>query len=232
MILDPKNIWSFINRNCLFCDLLTDNQTICADCFADLPRLPNPCLCCAIDLPVTSKYQYCHQCISQPPQFKRTYAAFSYQFPINIVIPKIKREQQRFHLSWLATALALQIKSQARDTLPQAIIPVPISKLKKIYKGYNQTEQLALHLSHLLCLNIDLDLVFKNKNTEPQAGLNARARKRNLHNAFTVTNNEYRHVAIIDDVMTTGSTANEIAKTLHASGVEQVDLWILARTPI
>ena len=232
MILDLNNIWSNINHNCVFCDLISANKSICHDCFEDLPRPTNPCLCCAIDLPVTSKYQYCHQCVSNPPPFKRTYAAFNYQFPINLVIPKIKKERQRFHLTWLAAALAAQISNQPSSKHPQALIPVPISMLKKIYKGYNQTEQLAQYLGKLLKIPVDDSLVLKYRNTRPQAELNARERKQNLQQAFSVTDNIYQHVAIIDDVMTTGSTAIEIAKALRETGIEQVDLWILARTPL
>ena len=220
-----------IDQYCVFCDLRVPGGPICSACLADLPRLENPCLCCAIELPVTSKYQYCRACLAKAPQFKRTYAAFSYLFPINLLMPKIKQEQQHFHLQWLAQALFQHLRHQEHFLRPQALVPVPISKLKKIRRGYNQTEQLALQLGKLLDLKCDSQLVLKIRDTRPQAELNARTRKTNLKAAFSARENHYQHVAIIDDVMTTGSTANEIAKTLRASGIQQVDVWVLARTP-
>jgi len=135
-------------------------------------------------------------------------------------------------LQWLADCLAKTIKQQPRYELPQALIPVPISKFKRFRKGYNQTEILASFLSNSLNIKIENQLVTKIRDTTAQAQLNAKERKKNLHAAFSVVNNHYKHLAIVDDVMTTGATAAEIAKVLKAAGVEKVDLWVLARTPI
>jgi len=135
-------------------------------------------------------------------------------------------------LQWLADCLATTIKQHPRYALPQALIPVPISTLKRLKKGYNQTEMLAVFLSNSLNIKIENQLVTKTRDTTAQAQLNAKERKKNLNAAFSVVNNNYKHLAIVDDVMTTGATAAEIAKVLKAAGVEQVDLWVLARTPI
>jgi len=226
------NICLYIKQNCVLCDSQASSQAICDDCLNDLPRPTNPCLCCAIDLPVTSKYQYCKDCITKPPHYKHTIAAFNYRFPISLIIPLIKHEQHKIHLQWLADYLATTIKQHPRYKLPQALIPVPISKLKRFKKGYNQTEILAKFLSNSLNIKIENQLVTKTKDTTAQAQLNAKERKKNLNAVFRVINNNYKHLAIVDDVMTTGATAAEIAKALKATGVEQVDLWVLARTPI
>ena len=232
MSIQLTNICLHIKQNCILCDSQTASQPICSDCLSDLPQPSNPCLCCAIDLPVTSKYQYCKDCITKPPHYKHTIAAFNYQFPINLIIPLIKHEQHKIHLQWLADSLAITIKQHPRYNLPQALIPVPISKFKRFKKGYNQTEILANYLSNSLNIKIESQLVTKTRDTTAQAQLNAKARKKNLHAAFSVNDNNYKHLAIVDDVMTTGATAAEIAKALKASGVEQVDLWVLARTAI
>jgi len=226
------NICLHIKQKCTLCDNQSSFQPICNDCLNDLPQLSNPCLCCAIDLPVTSKYQYCKDCITAPPHYEHTIAAFNYRFPINLIIPLIKHEQHKIHLRWLADSLAATIKQHPRYAFPQALIPVPISKLKRFKKGYNQTETLAIFLSNSLNITIENQLVTKTRDTTAQAQLNAKERKKNLNAAFSVVNNNYKHLAIVDDVMTTGATASEIAKALKATGVEKVDLWVLARTPI
>jgi len=232
MTIQLMNICLYIKQKCTLCDCQSSSQPICNDCLCDLPQLSNPCLCCAIDLPVTSKYQYCKDCITNPPRYKHTIAAFNYRFPINLIIPLIKHEQHKIHLQWLADCLATTIKQHPRYALPQALIPVPISTLKRLKKGYNQTEMLAVFLSNSLNIKIENQLVTKTRDTTAQAQLNAKERKKNLNAAFSVVNNNYKHLAIVDDVMTTGATAAEIAKVLKAAGVEQVDLWVLARTPI
>ena len=99
-------------------------------------------------------------------------------------------------------------------------------------KGYNQTEQICLALSKSLQIDTNTQLVFKVKETQSQASLKAKARKRNLIDAFCANKTHLKHVAIVDDVMTTGATANERAKELKKAGVQKVELWILARTPI
>ncbi|MEH6444066.1 MAG: ComF family protein [Oceanospirillaceae bacterium] len=180
----------------------------------------------------TNAKDLCKACLKTSPHFKQTIAAFHYLFPIDLILPKVKKSQQRHHLRWLADCLAEKIMSTPQYSLPQAIIPVPISHLKKLQKGYNQTEQLALELTRNLDIKIDSSLIAKNRNTQAQAQLNAKLRRSNLKDAFDVRENNYSHLAIIDDVMTTASTVNEIAKVLQQSGVEKIDVWVLARTPV
>ena len=225
-----KNICSLNNQTCVLCALPAKGIALCDDCQQDLPWLGDCCSCCALPLSTHSRYQHCPSCIKKTPHFDKTYAAFSYQFPINILLPKIKREQQSFHLSWLAHCLASRIKDS--QPLPEVLLPVPISSIKRFYKGYNQTEQLAYILAKQLQLNLDTELILKNRDTIAQAQLNAKQRKKNLSGAFSANKHHYQHVAIIDDIMTTGSTANEIAKILKESGIKKVDVWVLARTLI
>ncbi|EPJ45855.1 MAG: hypothetical protein OFPII_25030 [Osedax symbiont Rs1] len=226
----------FIERSCIFCDLPSDNHLdVCSHCLQDLPWQGNACSKCALPLSIvmettTIKQALCKNCIELPPFFQQTFATFNYNFPIDALIPKIKSEKQRFHLHWLA--LCLTEKLPACLKMPEVLIPVPISKKKMLRTGYNQTEQLASELSKLLNIEVDNRLVSKNRDTRAQANLNAKQRKRNLLDAFEVQENNYRHIAIIDDVMTTGATVNEIAKHLLITGICKVDVWVLARTPL
>lgn len=216
-------------HNCLFCDLSTASiNHVCNGCWEDLPWQHQTCTSCAIPL-TTSKNQLCQQCLKHPPYFDQTIAAFNYLFPIDIVIPQIKEQTSRYHFSWLVQALISKL-IQTNFDHPQLLIPVPQSRLKHIIKGYNQTEQLSRILSKKVHIESSTSIVFKQRETVSQAKLSAKKRKRNLKNAFYVADNSLRHVAIIDDVMTTGTTANEIAKALKKSGIKRVDVWVLART--
>ncbi len=231
MAMDFINNCSLITQHCVFCDLPGHaGGHLCAGCFADLPWLTKPCFRCALPLPSSGHEQLCRLCLKKPPHFSQTTALFSYQFPIDLLMPKIKQQQQRYHFKWLSQCIAKRLDSQ--QLLAQALIPVPIAKSKLLLRGYNQAEQLALELSRHLQIKLDRTTVSKNRNTPAQAKLSAKARKTNLSGAFDIGEHHYRHIAIIDDVMTTGATANEIAKALIKSGVERVDVWIVARTPV
>jgi len=223
-----NNICSLNSQLCVFCDLPAKGLALCEGCQKDLPWLVHSCAYCALPIISHCDRQLCITCIKKPPYFDKTYASFSYQFPINMLLPKIKLERQRFHIKWLAHCLVTTINT--KQALPEVLLPVPISSIKRLCKGYNQTEQLAFILSKLLHIKLDTQLIFKNRDTLAQAKLKAKQRKKNLKAAFSVITNNYQHVAIIDDIMTTGSTANEIAKTLKESGIKKVDVWVLART--
>mgnify|MGYP001943723320 CR=1 FL=1 len=226
------NICSFFKQNCILCDMPCNSlQSICPTCWNDLPWQLNTCKHCAITISAKSA-DICKNCLKKKPHFDNTIAAFNYQFPIDIILPKIKKQQAKHHIKWLAHALAGKISIQQNYQLPEALIPVPLSNIKQLIKGYNQTEQLCLALNKSLQININTQLVVKVKETQSQASLKAKARKKNLIDAFRVHKTPLKHVAIVDDVMTTGATANEIAKELKKAGVQKIELWILARTPI
>ncbi|NRA16818.1 MAG: ComF family protein [Oceanospirillaceae bacterium] len=231
MVIDFINNCTFNTQHCVFCDMPSHApRPLCKGCLKDLPWLNKQCFCCALPLLSSYKEQLCRLCLSKQPYFYRTTALFSYQFPIDLLMPKVKREQQRFHLKWLAQCFIKRLGKQ--QLLAEALIPVPIAKSKLLRRGYNQAEQLALELSRQLNIKMDRTTVTKNRSTQAQAELSAKARKKNLLGAFDIQQHNYRHVVIIDDVMTTGATANEIAHALLKSGVEQVDVWVIARTPL
>jgi ComF family protein len=192
----------------------------------------NQCFICALPLTTHAHQQLCKHCIQSPPVFDKTTAAFNYQFPINLLMPIIKSNKNRSHINWMADCLLTVIAKQPLNQLPEVIVPTPISRLKRIRKGFNQTEYLALLMGKKLGINVDRSLISKTSETTAQAKLSAKERRENLTGVFQVRNNNYRNIAIIDDVMTTGSTMNEMAKTLKESGIERVDPWIVARTPL
>ena len=107
-------------------------------------------------------------------------------------------------------------------------MPLHSQRLKQ--RGYNQTHEIARLLAADLCLPLLTDSVIRQKATQSQTGLSAKARRQNLRDAFLVQlSDRYDHIAVVDDVMTTGSTAAELAKALKIAGVKRVDVWVVAR---
>ena len=154
-----------------------------------------------------------------------------------MLIHRFKFQNGFFLDRTLARLLLLAVYEARRThqlTLPQLILPVPLHHLRQWQRGYNQADLLARQLARWLNIPYRNDLMKRIKRTPTQRGLTATARRRNLKNAFrisdTLPQTGYRSVALVDDVITTGSTLNEIAKQLRHAGVEHIQVWGLART--
>ena len=118
-----------------------------------------------------------------------------------------------------------------KSNLPECIIPVPLHPQRLRVRGFNQALELARIIAKQLNIPLNYSLCQRDKSTPFQSGLSAKQRKQNLKNAFIVTKpHAYKHVAIFDDVVTTGTTVNELAKQLKNSGVETIEVWAIART--
>ncbi|EAR60840.1 ComF family protein [Neptuniibacter caesariensis] len=226
------NLRSLFNQ-CFLCHIhysLNAHQptSICPDCYKDLPRIQHCCSTCALpfssEVPATTQ---CGQCLKKQPTFDKVHALFHYKFPIDPVISQLKYEHKTQFVDVLSQLL--------NTSLPElngveAIIPVPLSKSSFRDRGFNQTELLARKLSKSRKIPIDCKLVTKVRETEHQMGLPKEQRKKNLKDAFFCRPNNYKHIALIDDVMTTGTTLEELSRTIKASGVEKVTCLVIART--
>jgi ComF family protein len=148
------------------------------------------------------------------------------------MIHRLKFGGSRIDARVLGGLLADRIRDVYRfEALPQLILPVPLSSTRLFRRGHNQAALLARWVGSTLDLRVDYQCCRRIRNTPPQAGLRRRARLHNLSGAFDVRGNLLvRHVAILDDVMTTGSTAAALTRTLVAAGAERVDVWTAART--
>jgi ComF family protein len=115
--------------------------------------------------------------------------------------------------------------------LPDVIVPVPLGRARLWRRGHNQAALLARWIGAALRIPIRYDACTRTRPTPPQAGLSRTARLRNLAGAFDVIESfEGRRVAVVDDVMTTGSTVAEVARTLSAAGARSIHVWCAART--
>jgi len=207
------------------------NLDLCKPCQVHLPRNLNPCSCCALPLPCSNGSMLCGQCSRHRPQFQRIYAPFLYQPPVDYLIQALKFRQQLANSRLLGKLLADYLHEQ-NFIPPQLILPVPLHKRQLQERGFNQSAELARQLAVELKLKWSSRLLQKIRHTQPQHGLDQKQRVKNLRHCFAFDNRQgLTRVALVDDVVTTGSTANEITRTLNQQGVKHVQIWALARTP-
>lgn len=217
-------------HHCILCSSNSTQLDLCEGCQADLPRNQNPCLRCAHPLE-TSHIQtglICAHCLKKPLAIDHSIVPFHYQNPISFIIKQLKFHNQLAYAPLIAHLMNHTLKTQIN--LPQLIIPVPLHSKRLQQRGFNQSQEIALHLAKHLNVSCRYDLVKRHKNTPSQTELNAALRQKNIQGAFQVIRTiPEKRVAIVDDVMTSGSTANELAITLKQAGVEEVQLWAFAR---
>ncbi|WP_293267666.1 ComF family protein [Neptunomonas sp.] len=226
-----KNICTKIDQNCALCHSKASSElALCKNCYNDLPWLTSACHICALPLIPTNTPRICGQCLKSPPTYSSTQAVFLYRFPINAIIPKIKHHHGLHHTSWLASCLLNRLLKQPQ-AWPDAIIPVPIHSFRLISRGFNQSSLIARHLSQHLKIPLVLNHLKKIKRTKSQSTLSAQDRKTNLQNAFSYQGPSYNHIALVDDVVTTGTTVKEISDVLRLAGIQRIDIWVIARTP-
>jgi len=228
-------IWLKNVQTCLLCDEQTDSDiALCTPCESDLPWLIDQCDRCALPMPMTDLT--CMQCLRHSPAFDEVIVPWRYDFPIDALVTRFKHQGKWPLGRLLADLLARMLQHRFDEDLtpPDVLVPVPLASKRLRQRGYNQAAMLANWLGSQLRLPVDERLIKRTKETPAQQGLNAKARKRNLRDAFTLATPSKvidQHIALIDDVLTTGSTADALANLLKRAGAKKVDVYCLARTP-
>lgn len=211
-------------ERCLLCEKL-NSGLICKDCTPYLSWQKNSCPQCGIYHPDA---KMCGRCISHPPFFNFTYACFSYQTPVSQWISNLKFQHKLYFAKLFARFLINKIQI---DDLPDLIISVPLHKKRLMQRGFNQAHEVAKRVCKELNINYDARLVLRNKHRIPQAELDYKKRRASVRNIFEMTKSfSAKHIAIVDDVVTNGSTVNELAKLLKQHGAQRVDIFCIART--
>ena len=220
---------------CLACaEASPPGRDLCETCFASLPWNRHACSRCAIPLPATpgaaDAPQACGDCLRKPLPVQATHAAFVYAAPLDRLLPRFK-----FHRDLAAGRLLSQLMAQALTDAgrPQALVPVPLHQARLRSRGYDQALELAKPLARALRLPMLPDALRRIRATAPQSELDATRRRRNLRRAFDTRRDPPlpAHVALVDDVMTTGATLHAAAEALRRAGVARVDAWVCARVP-
>jgi len=217
---------------CRLCGAAPSADTaLCRSCLADLPWLESGCPRCARPLPVGDDSRLCGACQKHPPDFDAATALLHYRAPADYLIQRLKFSGELAVTPMLADLLAEKIAART-PSLPDFLIPVPLHRVRLQERGFNQATELARRLGRCLAVPVEHRLCHRTRHTRPQSLTPTGLRRRNLRGAFSV-NGELpasAHVAIIDDVMTTGHTAAELARVLRRAGVAHVEVWIVARS--
>ncbi len=214
-----------------YCALCTQHHqgqdAICDQCHEFFTPIPYACTQCARPLP-KSEFLVCGQCIKKKPYFDQTIAPYLFTEPLRTLLHEFKYQQGLYLLSFLAQLIVRNLPQHAHQT--ECLIPVPLHPKRLQQRGFNQAAELTKYLGKTLNIPYQLQSCQKITHTVPQAELNASQRRMNLSNVFKASSLNYKHVTLIDDLLTTGSTANELAKTLKMQGIERVSVWCCART--
>ena len=208
------------------------SSAICPACIKQLPFNRTACARCALPLAEDSgSTELCGRCLKQAPAFDYAVSAFRYEGVVVPLVQQLKFSDKISFAPTLGHQMAEVYLSSSMD-LPDCLLPVPLHQRRLRERGYNQSIELARPLARLTGLPLSRDRVIRHRNTAPQVGNRVDARRRNIRHAFGLTAPlEASHVLIIDDVVTTGSTVNELAKLLKACGVRKVGVLSLARAP-
>lgn len=235
---------SFMPRHCLFCLEKTQNSTnLCISCLDTLTLNSSCCRRCASPMEYTSRPHklLCGNCLSHQYYYDKVYSPYTYSHDIRYLITNLKYHKKIHFAKILAELFTRQADfSAAKNTtettacqLPQLIIPMPMHTKRLRARGYNQALEISRFLASYYQLPLDYQHFVRTRYTQLQAGLAASERQKNVANAFTLKKPlVYNHIALIDDVMTTGSTVNEAAKVLKKNGIKQVDIWTIARAGV
>ncbi len=212
---------------CLLCGAPTSHPAgACPPCLDELPRIQHPCPRCGEALGAPSVLP-CGHCLRRPPAFDALVAACAWGPPVSGFVGGLKFREQLAAARLFGHRLADTVADQPR---PDALIPVPLHARRLRRRGFNQAQEIARFVARRLRLPLAATHVRRVRPTPPQQNLDARTRRRNLRDAFALARPvPWRHVAIVDDVVTTGSTVGEIARLLKNAGVSRVVVWTAAR---
>lgn len=215
-----------LSHPCQLCGASTKGAQLCPGCQADLPLLPEArCPQCALPSPGGS---ICGQCLRHPRAFDRTEAVYSYAFPLDALIRQCKYHGAVELTELFARAMATQVGAHPEVDL---MVPMPLHTNRIAERGFNQAAEIARRLSRILDIPWNPHLCKRVRDTQSQAGLDLRQRKRNLKNAFQCDGNlAGRRVALVDDVMTSGTSLDTLAKAARQAGARHVSAWVVART--
>jgi ComF family protein len=200
-------------------------QILCVQCDADLPRLRGDlCPRCALGSPGGA---ICGRCLTQKPQYDVTLAALAYDFPADVLVQALKF---RGELA-LAPFLGALLSSRVGATDVECLIPVPLSVERLRHRGYNQSLEIARHVARATGTRLAPELCERRRDTPAQIDQPLAERAKNVRGAFHCPRLVGgASVAVLDDVMTTGATLDEMADTLKRAGAARVENWVIART--
>jgi len=243
-----NSLYNCLPQACLLCGETVSgkqNFALCRNCEGELPILGETCQRCANPLekrldklksvfyqPALLQTRECGQCLSKQPYFDHGIAFFPYISPFDHFVQAAKFKGKLSTARLLGQLLAQQLVNciEQLDSLPDGLVPVPLHPSRQRERGYNQAYEMTLPVAKRLQIPIFGKLATRITATPPQTSLSLKQRKKNLQNAFQVHDDlTDLHIAIIDDVMTSGATTNALARKLKQAGAKQVSVWCFCR---
>jgi ComF family protein len=214
----------------------TENVELCSDCYDGLPHNVYKCSHCALPLPDDIDADVlCGRCIKKRPSFDYSYSLFRYEGEIIKLVHQLKFREK---ISYTRSIGELLLHTVADELLPahgwpDAIVPVPLHNSRLRKRGYNQSTEISRVIAKETGIAIEQKIVIRHRRTLTQTGLKANQRQKNIRGAFKLLGKlNAKHVLIVDDVITTGSTVNELSRVLKQSGVDRVGVLSIARAPL
>ena len=217
---------ALLAQDCVLCAGPSGSRLVCDACGESLPRVTHACERCAIELAHAGT---CGECLRRAPSFDAAIAAFEYRFPLDRLVQRFKYAGDLAAGKWLALQLAERVAGRER---PDLLVAPPLAASRLRERGFNQAVVIAQVLGRRFGIRHWPAALAKVRETSPQPGLGRRQRAANLAGAFRCDARlAGEHVAIVDDVMTTGATADALACVLKEAGAARVTVWAVARTP-
>jgi ComF family protein len=215
-----------LGEDCGLCGARCGGAIICGACASGFPRSALACPRCALPMVLP---ETCGRCLRHPPAFDSALAAFDYRFPVDRLVRRFKFGGDLALGRWLAFELA---RCARTGPLPHLLAVPPLTRARLRTRGFNQALEMARVVGAELGVRVEARLVERLRDTTPQPGLGFRARHANLRGVFRCERDlRGLSVAIVDDVMTTGATAQAVTGALREAGAERVAVWVAARTP-
>jgi ComF family protein len=217
---------------CVVCGLSCTGSGICQTCKAALPWNNKACISCALPLQLAGDI-HCGSCLKNPPILDAVLCPLLFGFPVDRLVHKFKFQRNFACGAVLGRMLieSVQIKDWPQ---PDLLMAVPMHRFRLLHRGFNQSFELARQIGKGLSIPVAVYDLQRHRHTVAQSGLDAKSRRKNLNGAFCWRGKPLNgmNIALVDDVMTTGSTLNECAKVLKRAGAKNISAWTVARALI
>jgi ComF family protein len=224
--------------SCALCGAV-GNDVVCEPCRADYAghrRARCPCCANPVDQPAGSVATLCGSCLAGQPSFDATVAAVDYAAPLDQLVLQLKFGGRLALAPWFARMLRDAVLATPGFRLPDVLCPVPLGPGRLAERGFNQALEIARPLANALGVPLQPRLATRLRETRAQSGVAPIERRENIRGAFEVAPGmlelvDGRHVGVVDDVMTSGHTLDELAVVFRQAGAARVSNLVFARTP-